>query len=465
MSLAFSARRIMLIAVLVAAATSALAAETVGWRTDGTGRYPTATPVLQWGPDENVRWKTALPGTGNGTPILVGNRIFLCAEPSTLVCVDATDGRLLWQKTNSYEDIASAEDLARIGPDQAKTKAIEGEFNKATREVNQAKAGLQSKPDDEALKTKLAAAQAKQTAIGLELEPYRKLWYTFPPRHDINGYSSATPVSDGRYVWVVFGTGIVACYDLEGNRQWAKFIEKPTDMWGHSASPVVVGDKLIVHISQFTALDKTTGARLWQTRTGASWGTHLPTAIGGTQVIVTPKGEILRVDDGVVLAKGIGGLEYASPILDGRIAYFIENGGKAVELPEAVVENKVVCRKLWNTQPKKDRYYASPVLHEGLLYAVTQVGVFSCIDAATGEVVYEQNLGLGKAVCYPSVTFAGGHLFVAGDNGTTVVVTPGRTYSEVGRNKIEPYRGSLVFDGDRLFLRGFQNLYCIGAVN
>ena len=84
-------------------------------------------------------------------------------------------------------------------------------------------------------------------------------------------------------------------------------------------------------------------------------------------------------------------------------------------------------------------------------------------DAATGAVVYEKTLDLGKGTCYPSVTFAGGFLFVSSDNGKTLVLRPGREYQEVAANTLEPFRGSPVFLDDRLYIRGFQNLYCLRA--
>ncbi|HCN08111.1 MAG TPA: hypothetical protein DIT01_09270, partial [Lentisphaeria bacterium] len=59
----------------------------VGWRTDGTGEYPDAKPVTTFSEAENVVWKTPLPATSNATPVITGNRIFVCSEPTTLICV------------------------------------------------------------------------------------------------------------------------------------------------------------------------------------------------------------------------------------------------------------------------------------------------------------------------------------------------------------------------------------------
>jgi len=102
------------------------------------------------------------------------------------------------------------------------------------------------------------------------------------------------------------------------------------------------------------------------------------------------------------------------------------------------------------------------VVHDGLVYGVTQASVFSAIDAATGKVVYEQNLNLGREQAYPSIALAGKHLFVSGSSGQTAVIEAGREFKEVGRNKLEPFRSTPVFQGTRMYVRGLKHMYCIG---
>jgi outer membrane protein assembly factor BamB len=179
-------------------------------------------------------------------------------------------------------------------------------------------------------------------------------------------------------------------------------------------------------------------------------------------VIITPNGDFFRASDGKLLAKDTSFLEYARPIIHGGVVYFIQHEGKAFRLPTTVGET-IELETLWQTKPKKDRYYASSVYHEGLIYGIVRQGhFFSVIDAATGEVVYEEKLKLGKGTTYPSIALAGGNLYVSNDNGTTVIMTPGREPKEIGRNSLETFRSSPVFVGRRLYIRGMENLYCIG---
>ena len=84
------------------------AAAAVGWRSDGTGLYPKANPVLEWSPTENVVWKTPLPEWGNSMPVLVSGKLFVNVEPDTLVCVSAAKGEILWKQPVKMEDTLTA---------------------------------------------------------------------------------------------------------------------------------------------------------------------------------------------------------------------------------------------------------------------------------------------------------------------------------------------------------------------
>src|SRR5262249_41882457 len=73
--------------------------------------------------------------------------------------------------------------------------------------------------------------------------------YTMPRTLPTAGSSAPTPVTDGKEIFVVFGDGLVACYDLDGNRKWLKLIEHSNLTFAHSASPILAGGRLIVHFT------------------------------------------------------------------------------------------------------------------------------------------------------------------------------------------------------------------------
>ena len=282
-----------------------------------------------------------------------------------------------------------------------------------------------------------------------------------PAAHDVNGRSSATPVTDGSHVYALFGTGLAACYDVEGNLVWRELIETPNHpkAWGHSASPVLADGKIIVHIRDLVGLDAATGAEAWRAKVPAKWGTSIATSLGGETVLITPAGSIVRASDGEILQSGLADLTYCTPVVHEGTAYFIQNGGKAIGLP-ATADGEYPVK--WTVEIRQDRYYTSPVVHDGLIYTMTRNNNFSVIDAATGDVVYERTLSLGPGDAYPSIAMAGGYLYASNSNGKTVVFKPGREYAEVASCELERFQCSPVFAGKRMYVRTWENMYCIG---
>jgi len=460
-----------LLGVLAGAAGLALMAEAafpVGWRMDGTGRFPDATPPVRWSADRNILWQKRLDDRSNASPIVVGNRIFVCMEPSALVCVSAVDGTLLWERSVSFADILPGPDAEWARKVKDKGADLRKQVGATQRDLRVVNRKLKRSKDDADLKAKQQALKAKLSKLKKELDPLRK--YLPPNTNAVNGYSSPTPTSDGTHVFVVFGTGGAACFDLAGNRKWAQMAERPTRGWGHSASPLLVGNLLIVHVNNVKALDKTTGRAVWLVTAKPAWGSPVHARVGNTDVIVTTGGDVIRASDGKVLARAISGLkqkktvglEYCAPIVDGNIVYFIQSGATAVQLP-AKASEKLATKKLWTAKLKRDRYYTSPVLHEGLLYTMTRKQAFSVLDAKTGELVYTKNLDLKGKDAYPSMAVAGGYLYVSSEGGETLVLEPGRVYKEVSRNMLEPFRSTPLFVGDRVYVRGMKNLWCIAA--
>ena len=442
-----------------------------GWRADSTGRFFETAPPTEWTAETNVVWKTPLPDKSNSSPIIVGDRIFVCSEPTTLICVSASDGEILWQRTNTYFDMLNPEELAAVQQkmDEADMENTIKAFKASRKQRDKAEDKLEdlpedAKPEEKAeLEQKIKDLDEESERLEAKLKPVED--YLIPETHETNGYSSSTPASDGKNVYVLFGTGTAACYDMDGNRKWIKVVEKPEHDWGHSTSPLVLDDMLIVHIRNIFALDKNTGEVIWKSEASddeVRWGTATITKIGEVDVIITPNGDFFRASDGKLMVENISVLDFARPIVHEGIVYFIQHEGKAFRLPSEAGDT-ITPEFLWETKPKKDRYYSSSVLHEGLIYAIIRKGhFFSVIDAQTGEVIHEEKLKLGKGETFPSITLAGNYLFISNDNGTTVVMEPGREPKEIRRNSLEAFRSSPVFTGNRLYIRGMEHLYCIG---
>ena len=371
--------------------------QTVGWRTDGTGRYPDATPAIQWSGTRNVAWATPMPSWSNSTPVITGDRLFICSEPATLLCLRVSDGKIFWQRENGTQqlDPPVASDLPRA--------------------------------------------------------------------HNANGYSSPTPVTNGQFVYVMFGNTVAAGYDLDGNRRWIRSVDSPVHKWGHSSSPALASGVVAVLVKDLVGLDASTGQPKWRVPSKQSWGSPVATQIGDTAVFVTPNGQIVRAADGKVLWDELGVVEYCSPVIVDGVLYYIQKHSVALKLPDSIDGQP---QELWRQKIKGDRHYASPLVHDGLIWAVSRGEFLTVLDAATGEKVDTRQLDLGEPKrnsAYPSITLGGQNVFIGSESGTTIVLELGREFQQVARNTLAQHRSSPVFVGGRMYVRTTGHLYCIEA--
>lgn len=440
------------------------AAAAVGWRSDGTGLYPKANPVLEWSPTENVVWKTPLPEWGNSMPVLVSGKLFVNVEPDTLVCVSAAKGEILWKQPVKMEDTLTAEQRKKMEENRGEIEKLNAEMEDLNRQGLEMGRTIRRAADSEraALEQQRSELTERSDAIAKKLAGMGGV--TEPPTHQANGYTSPTPVSDGKGAFVVYGTGVVAALDLEGKRLWTKLHEQPAHQWGHSTSPLLVDGKLIVHLKTMMALKPDSGDIVWKTEIPESWGTPAVGDVGGVKILVTARGDIVRASDGKKLADNLFELPFGSPIIHQGVIYGVdENGGFAFALPKKIEGETIEVKNLWRNAPPRDRYYSSAVVVDGVLYAMNRGQRLSAIDAATGEILYSERVDLGRGQqLYGSFCLAGNHLFVGHDNGQIAVLKPGRTFEIVKINSLEPSRSTPIFDGNRMYFRTDKNLYCIG---
>jgi outer membrane protein assembly factor BamB len=345
-------------------------------------------------------------GAGHSSPILVGRRLLITSEPDVLVCLDAETGREMWRKAHKLADV-SAEAVSK----GAKHSSQYGDAN-------------------------------------------------------------PTPVSDGRCVWAFFGTGLVACHDLEGKRRWMDWYDlRQTTGYGRTSSPVLVGDRLLVHFGPLVCLEAATGKVLWKNdEARATYGTPVATRIGDVDVVVTPKGQVVRVTDGKILAADLGNCMYASPVVQDRVAYFIDGGMTAAQLPEKAGE-MIECKEFWSAELTGE-FFASPLVDRGRIYTADKAGNFYVIDASTGKVILKRQIEFapaadaGGASVYPSLCLPGKAIFIGNDAGKTVVIEPGDGGVLVGSGSLPAGSGGTpTFSGRRVFARGGAFLYCIAAAS
>jgi len=198
----------------------------------------------------NIVWMTLLPDRSNATPIVVGNRVFVMAEPDELICIDKNTGKVLWNALNSYLDA---------------TPQAERDANPAFKERIEPLARRLSEEKDRVRRWELRK-KLRDALLEVDKKKYKiKLDGHYAGHFEIVGFTT-TPCTDGKHVYVWTSTGVAACYDLDGTRRWIRRIR--ADKLFYSASPAVIDGKLAVfmgHVDgQLYGLDAKSGEIVWK---------------------------------------------------------------------------------------------------------------------------------------------------------------------------------------------------------
>ena len=115
---------------------------------------------------------------------------------------------------------------------------------------------------------------------------------------------------------------------------------------------------------------------------------------------------------------------------------------------------------VWHV-PTGAPYISSLVQYQGLIYMAGDVGVVTCVDAATGERVWRERLG---GVYTASPLAADGKVYLFSETGETIVLKAGRTPDVISRNAIDGrILGSPAIAGGRLFIRTDDEVLAIGS--
>ncbi|MBN8216994.1 MAG: PQQ-binding-like beta-propeller repeat protein [Spirochaetes bacterium] len=455
----------------------------LGWRNDGTGLYPKAVLPASWGPSEKVVWATPLPDWGNSCPVVLSDRILLCAEPNRLLCVDK-QGKILWQCENTVDATLTEAERSKWPQEEAALKEAEkglaplrAEFEAARAALKEAETEAKQNPQDGDLKKAVGGARRKVGEAQRRLdEALAKTEAGFPlagrmrpaKTHPANGFSSDTPLFDAGKVYACFGNGVVSAYTTEGKRLWTRFVEKPTHVWGQCASPRLIGGVLVIQYVKAWGLDPATGEVKWNAPCPKAWGTPEPITVGRLTAFVTDQGQIRSSVDGALLAETAMKLEFGCPLVSGELVYGASTGvAWAMKVSEK--DGKLAATELWKAEvgDKKERFYASPLLWEGVLYLVNQKSQLFALEAESGKKLFEQALGLG-GTAYPSPILCGDLIVASSDTGKSVVFKAGREYKEISRPVLEPFRATPVCDGKRMYIRTLAKgpekpgLYCLG---
>lgn len=411
------------------------------WRGPGGLGVAEATIPERWDPDTNIAWKTAIPGRGHSSPAVWGNRIYLTTSirgahvpgrkapvhpgfdlrpgyvhPDSVdvdrryalrvLAIDARDGRILWERT-----------------------AYDGEM-----------------ADD---------------------------------RHRKNTYASSTVATDGALVYAFFESAGLYVYDVDGTLKWHASLGPVIKAGlGPGTSPILHERLVILQCDQemgagsfIVALDRFTGDEAWRTaRTQRrSWATPiLVRGPRGMELIASGAEAVTSYDPATGAerwrASGVQSHPIPSPVAGHGMVYVTAGSqakralafrlGGANDLPGG-------DRVAWQ-YGKGTAYVPSPILHGRYLYLMTDAGILTCLDALTGEVIYEGGRVPVPATFTASIVAVGDRLLLTSEDGDTFVVTAGTRHQVVATNSVgEPVYASPAVARDTLFIRGERHLFAV----
>ena len=299
--------------------------------------------------------------------------------------------------------------------------------------------------------------------------------------HRDHGFASHSPVTDGRHVYAWFGSRGLFCFDLKGTLRWQKDFGRLRTIngFGEGNSPAVHGNVLVVNWDHegddfVAALDKETGRELWRNPRDekTTWTTPLIVDVGGkAQVIVSATQRIRSYD----LATGqqvweCGGMTanvIPTPVSDFGMVYAISGfrGAALLAIKLGRTGDLTDSEAIAWRHAKSTPYVPSPLLYGDKLYFHSaNNAVLSCHDAKTGEALYSEQRLEGPSGFYASPVGADGRVYLAGRNGTSLVLKHGAKFEVLATNVLEDkFDASPAIVGGELFLRGQENLYCIAS--
>ena len=390
---------------------------------DGNGHSAARDLPLNWSETENVVWKTAIHGRGWSSPVIYNSQIWLTTATE--------DGRKLY------------------------ALCIDRETGRIIRDLN------------------LFDVAQPQYA------------------HPFNSYASPTPVIEKGRVYVTFGSAGTACIDTDNFRVlWERRDIECNHFRGAGSSPILFRDLLIMHFDgsdrQFViALNKNTGKTVWLTHRSIDFqdldANGKPAAEGdlrkafSTPHVAVLNGRLELISLGAKAA-------YSYNPLTGQELWRVEERGQhssstrpvighgMIFYPTGFSTGQLFAVRIGGNGLITDTHVAwklkrgvsnkpSILLIDDLIYMISDAGIASCLEAKTGEIVWQKRIG-GEYSASP--VYAGGNIWFFSEDGKISAVKPGRAFELVAENRLnDGFLASPAISGRAFFLRTRTHLYRI----
>ena len=375
----------------------------------------TGIPTL-WSNEAGIAWRTELPGSGISSPIVHGKRIFVTASDGPrqanlhVICLDRDTGRQLW---------------------------------------------------------------------------HQRLWGTSPTRHHSSKSSMAspTPITDGTHVYTFFGTGDIFCFEVTGGLVWHRSLAAEygpfENRFSATSSPIIYKDLLILQCDHYgpcyvIALERNTGANRWKVdrpETWLSWSSPqlVPLPDGnGLELLICGSNRIdaLAPQSGRKLWS-VGGMRHEcipTPVLaHGRIYAVSGPKGPTLAIRPGGRGDVSQSHVVWKNN-RGAPFVPSAIVAGDLYYLVDDNGIATCLDAHSGENVWQKRLP-GKYTASPVATKS--HVYFSNESGVTTVIRANiPRYEEVARNSTgAPIYASAAIAHGRLYLRSTRGILSIDGTS
>jgi outer membrane protein assembly factor BamB len=317
--------------------------------------------------------------------------------------------------------------------------------------------------------------------------------------------ASPSPATDGKHVWCFFGTGALACFDVDGKEIWNADLQdrygKFDIQFGMTTTPVLDGDDLYVQlihgtwggpyrVAKVVKLNALTGEEIWAVDRPSeatdeckhSYASAFLYDHNGTRFLLTHGADCTVAYDlktGKELGR-IGDLNgptklndnkydntlrfVASPALgEGVVVIPTAKQGPLVavnvsdELTGDVTHRPEAVRWVYDKTPD----VSIPLIVDGLVYVVMKPGQVFCLDLETGKEQYFERIHNAEHRASP--VYADGHVYVCSRDGICTVLKAGRKFEPVAENDIgnEPITASPAISNGTLYIRSYDALYAI----
>ncbi len=323
--------------------------------------------------------------------------------------------------------------------------------------------------------------------------------------------SSPSPVTDGKAVYALYGTGDLAAFDFTGKLLWQRNLGtdygKFAIMWTYGSSPLLLNGKLYIQVFQRTpapadypgvagsagdresyllAIDPANGKTLWkhvrptesQLESMERYSTLIPhTGADGKVQLLAVGGDCLTGHDpetGAELWRGYGINSkrgewmrvVPSPISAAGLAIVCGPKQEPTLAFRTDLKGDITATGVaWTFDEKQTPDVCTPALYNGKLFLLNgDKQTLTCLDPKTGAKKWQGALG-ERTVIRASPTVADGKIYIINEKGTVFICDAGEEFkllATIPMGGAEGTRSSIAVSNGQLFIRTTEALYCIG---